>query len=277
MKKIIVLYHVHCHDGFGSAYAAWKKFGNRAEYIGVRHNEPLPMGLRGKEIYLVDFTYPEKETRRLLQIAKDVTNIDHHMSVASYTKMAHHYVFDNNHSGAVLSWKFFHPNTKIPRWLLYIEDLDLWRKKLSQTEAARAILNTYPYNFKIWDTLITRFERPRLRKKYLEHGENILAFQRRAIEAILKNAELVRFCGYKTFAANSALFADELGSALCRAHPPIGIVWSYREGKLVVSLRSDGTVDVSKLAARFGGGGHKVASAFIQPAYKPFPWKPIKK
>src|SRR3989344_1169898 len=34
-KKIAVLYHKGCTDGFGAAWAAWKKFGARAEYLGV--------------------------------------------------------------------------------------------------------------------------------------------------------------------------------------------------------------------------------------------------
>src|SRR3989344_3757446 len=41
-KKIAVLYHGGCPDGFGGAYAAWKKFGNMAEYIPLKHGKPAP-------------------------------------------------------------------------------------------------------------------------------------------------------------------------------------------------------------------------------------------
>ena len=44
-----------------------------------------------------------------------------------------------------------------------------------------------------------------------------------------------------------------------------------------VSLRSDGSVDVSKLAAKFkGGGGHKKSAGFSVDDLSKLPWKIIK-
>jgi len=40
--SIFVLYHANCFDGFGAKYAAWRKFGNNAEYIAVNYGQPLP-------------------------------------------------------------------------------------------------------------------------------------------------------------------------------------------------------------------------------------------
>jgi hypothetical protein len=37
MSKIYTLYHNNCPDGFGSALAAYLKFGDKSEYIGVKH------------------------------------------------------------------------------------------------------------------------------------------------------------------------------------------------------------------------------------------------
>ncbi len=44
--------------------------------------------------------------------------------------------------------------------------------------------------------------------------------------------------------------------------PPIAIIWSRRGKKVIVSLRSDGSVDVAKIAQMYGGGGHAVAAGF---------------
>src|SRR3989344_3599696 len=65
-KDIVVLYHSNCTDGFGGAWAAWKKFGDKAEYIGVIHQTPVPKGLKNKCIYSVDFTYPEPIVKKLI-------------------------------------------------------------------------------------------------------------------------------------------------------------------------------------------------------------------
>src|SRR3990167_10123181 len=77
-KDIAVLYHGNCPDGFGGAYAAWKKFGDSAEYIPVKHGKPIPEGLAGKKLYLIDFCYPKDIMDTLIATADSVTVLDHH-------------------------------------------------------------------------------------------------------------------------------------------------------------------------------------------------------
>lgn len=43
MMKTYVLYHAHCADGFGAAYAAWLKLGNDAQYVPVKYGDPPPV------------------------------------------------------------------------------------------------------------------------------------------------------------------------------------------------------------------------------------------
>jgi phosphoesterase RecJ-like protein len=43
----------------------------------------------------------------------------------------------------------------------------------------------------------------------------------------------------------------------------IAVMFREDDGKVKVSLRSKGDIDVSKIAERYGGGGHKGAAAFI--------------
>ena len=57
LKDIVVIYHDQCRDGFGAAYAAWKKFGDKASYIPRKTQEAVPEGLESKEIYIVDYSY----------------------------------------------------------------------------------------------------------------------------------------------------------------------------------------------------------------------------
>ena len=53
-KEIVILYHGGCPDGFGGAYAAWKKFGDAAEYIPVQHDRVVPEGLAGRKLFFID-------------------------------------------------------------------------------------------------------------------------------------------------------------------------------------------------------------------------------
>src|SRR3989344_4937574 len=107
-KQIVVFYHADCTDCFTSAWVAWKKFGNRAEYLPYFHDDEPPK-MKNKEVYMLDMTFPEKVTRRLM---KDKS------------------LYALSHSGCVLAWKYFFPKKPVPEFLLYIEDVDIWRQKM---------------------------------------------------------------------------------------------------------------------------------------------------
>lgn len=272
-KKISVIYHTSCPDGFGAAWAAWKKLGNRAEYHAVGHND-APLDLRGKEVYFLDLVYGLNAMRKVVKEASKVTVVDHHVSAKESVKLAHESLYDMKHSGAYLSWKYFHPGKAVPKLLLHIEDEDLWKFKLAGTKGVNARLELLDFNLKIWDKAIRDFEKPLLRKKFIEEGNLLAAYRSRMVHRLVaENAVPVKFAGYRTLAVNSTRpFGSEIGNALCKLLPPIGIVWQERDGRIFVSLRSDGTVDVAKLAAKFGGGGHKEASGFSWPFNRAKPW-----
>lgn len=277
-KKIVVLYHDGCRDGFGAAWAAWRKFGARAEYVGVCHDGVLPKNLKGKNVYLLDFAYPLAVTKKLLSVVKSLTIIDHHISTEKSTKLARHYLYDLNHSGAVLAWKHFHPNRRVPALLKYIEDVDIWKLALPKTRELMASLETYELKFGLWSKIARDWENFSSRKIYLEEGKAILKYQNCLIKKAVEDAEEVKFMGKRALVANFTLALNsEIGDVMRKKGFPLGIIWQKRENKIVVSLRSTGKVDSSKIAARFGGGGHKKAAAFRLPINQKFPWRKIKK
>jgi nanoRNase/pAp phosphatase (c-di-AMP/oligoRNAs hydrolase) len=87
---------------------------------------------------------------------------------------------------------------------------------------------------------------------------------------------LVKFEGKKVYAINNSLkrYTSELGGILVKKKAPMALIWYEDEEGLKVSLRSDGTVDVSKIAGKYGGGGHRSASSFIV-KNRIKPWKKI--
>lgn len=279
-KKIVVLYHGGCKDGFGAAWAAWKKFGARAEYIGVNQGEPFPNNLKGKRVYTLDFSYPFDITKKLLKIAKSLVVIDHHISSKKAIQLVPEHVFNNDftHSGAALSWKYFHPEKKVPELLKRIEEVDIWKWNLPNTRELFASLETYDTNFILWNKIANDWESAHKRQKYLKEGEAILKYQDYLIKKAIENSEEVRFLGQRALAANFALSLNsEIGDAMRKKGYSLGIIWQKKGNEIVVSLRSTNKVDSSKIAARFGGGGHKKAAAFRLPINQKFPWKRIKK
>lgn len=275
MKNIVVLYHRDCLDGFGAAWAAYKKFGGKAKYIGVEHRS-IPPKLENKEVYLVDFCYKEPEMKKLLEKNKKVVVIDHHQTAKSLIeKMIPEHSFALNHSGSVLTWKYFHPNIKIPKLLLYIEDNDLWKFKLGKSREIIGVLALCDFKFLVWNKLEKDLENAKKRKKYASEGALLLKYQEKIIADIAKKAYRVVFKKREALAVNSSssILHSELGHVLVKRGYPVAIVWYRMKNKIKVSLRSDGKTDVAKIAEKYEGGGHKAAAGFSFGADKPFPWK----
>src|SRR6201986_525599 len=126
-QKIVVIYHGKCPDGFGGAWAAWKKFGNKAAYFAARDRNVPPVPLKNKIVYVIDYTYDAPIIKKLIKDNIRVTAIDHQIRQFEATKLTHHYLYDVKHSGAVLAWHYFHPLKKVPMLLRYVEDRDIWK------------------------------------------------------------------------------------------------------------------------------------------------------
>lgn len=160
--KPLIIYHGHCVDGAGAAYAAWCKFGEDAEYRAAQYNDPPPTDeeVRGREVYVLDYAYPWTECERIVHSASRLRLLDHHKTAmeqfaavwsveygsqmrlipAHATNMLVH--LDMNKSGAVLAWEHFHPDIAVPEVLRYVEDRDLWRFKLPKSREVHAALQS---------------------------------------------------------------------------------------------------------------------------------------
>ena len=277
-KDIVVIYHGECPDGFSAAWVAWKKFGDSTDYVPAHHGELVPEGLIGKEIYMLDFVYPVDAMRKVVKDNKKVVVIDHHKSAEESVKMAHEYVYEMDRSGAVLTWQYFYPELPVPWLLKYIEDRDIWKLELPETFAMGLMLDTFDKNFETWNKLAEELEDESTRRLYIEQGKLIQKYEDKVIEDICdSNKEIVEFEGYEIYAVNAPhFFASQMGHTLCKEKPPIAIVWQWSGGKISASLRSDGSVDVSEIAKKYGGGGHKGAAGFRFNGQCDFPWKLLK-
>jgi len=274
-KKTVVIYHGECPDGFSAAWVAWKKFGENADYFGANHEEPIPEGLTNKEIYVLDFSFPKEIMAELVKNNKKVIVIDHHKSAEESVKMAHEYVYEMDRSGAVLAWQYFYRDLSLPWLLRYIGDRDMWKLELPDTFAMGLMLDTFDKNFETWSKLAEELEDENVRRKYIEQGKLIQKYEDRVIEDIVSsNKESVIFEGHEVYAVNAPhFFASQMGNFLCKEKPPLAIVWQWSGGEINVSLRSDSTVDVSEIAKKYGGGGHKAAAGFKVDSRCNFPWK----
>jgi len=275
VKDTVILYHSNCNDGFGGAWAARRHFGNKADYIAVRHHEVPPLGLNDKDVYIIDFSYPEEDTKKLLKIVKSLTQLDHHVTVKDITESIPNHVYALDHSGAVLAWKYFFPEEEIPTYLKYVEDIDLWKFQMPRAEDFLAFSATAPFDFEKLDSTVEDFENEEKRTSFLDRGKNLLEYQNKLIEEMLENGEEVELDGYNAFLVNSPVLPSQLGNAMVKKGYAVGITWAYSNDVIKISMRSDkdGDVHVGEIAKKYGGGGHKSAAGFIVRNESEFPWQ----
>lgn len=260
----LVIFHKNCNDGFGSALVAWTKFKNYPKYFSADHNEKPPNYI-GKSVLMLDFTYSKEIMEDMEKHTKKLFIIDHHKSAINKLENINpnKYILDMNHSAAVLTWKYFYPLEKVPEFLEYIEDRDLWENKLFYTEECFLGLSLLQKSFKIWnDYLETGVD------ELVKDGALLLQQKNKDINFLINYSYLKNFkVGNNTYSVvylNSPLHRSDLGNVLAKKYKDtdFAAIYNYNGSKNITyfSLRSCNNFDVSKIAELFKGGGHQAAS-----------------
>lgn len=278
-KSTVILYHENCLDGFCAAWVARKKFGSKAQYYAVSPRK-LPHhadAIINANVYVIDSSLSKKDIIQLQKQNCTVIVLDHHINSESDMKQADTYVFNVKHSGAVLAWRYFFPRVKIPWLVRFVEDGDLWNFKLSHTDDVRNVLVSRGFVFAEWDKIAHMLETSHGKQQIISQGKIIESYRNILIEKSVANAYLIRFGGQVVYAVNETTenIRSEVAYRLYIKRPPFSVVWARRQNQYHVSIRSAGTFDCSKLAKKYGGGGHVVAAGFLWPVHKPLPWKMI--
>lgn len=283
MNQILVLYHSNCADGFGAAWAAWKLFGDTADYVPAVYGAEPPDIEQYSTIYVLDFSYPKDVLERWVGNGefnlggRTVRVIDHHRTAQEQLKDFPGAIFDMSHSGAYLAWKYFHEPVEVPQLIRYVEDRDMWWWKLPHSREVSAALWSYPMGFHIWNTIAEQIETYQGLRMFADEGAAILRYMKQQTEMICNQAYLSDFFAGLDYdeiprdfdsipVVNTTSLWSEVGEELLRLYPEATFVGCYhttRDGHEKWSLRSKGEFDVSAVARQFGGGGHKNAAGFV--------------
>ena len=163
--KPLVVYHANCADGFGAAFAAWLKLGESdsieegAEYVPMQYGTVpdieswhMQYAISQREVYILDFSFPRQTMDYLFSVARRVTWLDHHKtafemwcedgerSLCEQSNGRDEVILDNNKSGAMLAWEYFHPGTEVPMLIKHISDRDLWKFNITKSREFNAAL-----------------------------------------------------------------------------------------------------------------------------------------
>lgn len=75
--KPLVIYHANCADGFTAAWAVRQAMD--ADFHAGVHGE-APPDVAGRDVILVDFSYPRAQLVDMAQVARSILVLDHHKS-----------------------------------------------------------------------------------------------------------------------------------------------------------------------------------------------------
>jgi oligoribonuclease NrnB/cAMP/cGMP phosphodiesterase (DHH superfamily) len=276
LKDIVVIYHKNCPDGFASAWAAWKKFGDSASYRPASYGDLAPEGTEGKEVYVVDFSYTAEQLPILESRAGKLVVIDHHKGGELHVKATKEYVFDLNHSGAYLAWQYFHPSTKIPDFIEYLSDGDINIYTKPDAHSICTYICSTPKMFENFDVIYSEMEDKEKRPGVVEKGELLERYKDFILEPAINSIHFINLAGTVVPAVNCVFPMDEKSDLIHRMYdlyPPVAMSYRYDEGEWKCSLRSNGDFDCTALAGKFGGSGHKGSSGFAikaEPGVFPF-------
>ncbi len=268
---MLCIYHIADHDGKGSG-AIVKRVFPEAELLGLNHDMEIPYDIIAQhdKIVVCDFALPVDFMFELSEKI-DFTWIDHHASVIDQYnaeilkgKKEIKGVRRVGQAAIELCWQYFYPDCPVPLGVELLAKNDLFDLRDPRVRPFEFAMQSFGVNSpddKIWTEL---FENRLNIEAMIEEGKRILSWinvrNYRLVRSMAFEAEVD---GLKCICANMpqgySSFYDSLEN---REYYDVMInFYMNRKRKWNLSFYSSKKeVDVSRLAAKFGGGGHRGAA-----------------
>lgn len=269
---MLCIYHIADHDGKGSA-AIVKSVYPEIELMGLNHDMEIDYEEIEKhdKIVVCDISLPVDYMFKLSQ-EKDFVWIDHHISVIEqYENMLKAQNLEPikgirrvGTAAMVLTWEYFYPNKQLPLGikLLGLNDIfDLKDKRVRAFEYAMQAIGVNRPTDKVWKEVIEdTMDIPSM----VEKGKAILSYIRnRNFRLVRAEAFVSEFEGYTCICANMPQGYSEFYDSLDNIKDYDVMINFFMNKKNCWNLSfytAKDNVDVSKIAEKFGGGGHAKAA-----------------
>jgi len=277
IEVVHCVFHSPCKDGFGAAWAYYRSLVDNppdrpVKVIFTPENHRwhktralLERATIGKETVLFLDICPTRQL--LLQI---------HAATAGRTKVYDHHItgqrdcgdlefcyFDMKRSGAGITWDTF---CKKPRPFLIdcVEAGDNWKwtDVPGSPEVVIVLEVTTRFKFDQWDTFNKRVIKDL--ESVLTEGQHYIKY-RDIITQMLTGRKVHKLTvgGVTIPAVNASIFQSGVGAHMVNTLKQPAAIYYWNGQYWAFSLRSaDHLADVSKIAEKYGGGGHHNAAGF---------------
>ena len=280
-------YHNADLDGFASAAIVKDKYPE-AELIGINYGQQIDYSkiLENEIVIMVDFHLePFTEMVRLAaKVGLDkLTWIDHHITAineANDCMLKHNDtnnfsfnqicpgIRENGRAACELTWEFLHPDTIMPEAIRLLGRYDVWDlvdPNVLNFQYGMRLNNTDPNNQDMWYYFFDIYPTTDgWIKQTIRDGELILKYQKQEnIKYASFAAFEFTFEGFKAIVINRLLTNSQMFESIWdNSKYDIMITFGLmKNGIWNMSFYTDKEgIDVSLLAKKFGGGGHKQAA-----------------
>ena len=271
----VILFHSVDYDGWCSG-ALFKRAYPDAELKGINYGDPVSFkSLIGKRVIVVDYCFePYHLMKNLQEISGEIIWIDHHKSAINNIEKLGYNLPGKQRIGisaCELTWEYLHPNKDTPLVVRLLGKFDTF----SHEEEPRALpfnmgMKQYDanpeYNYKIWHYILSD-EWPI--NDIITQGYSILNYLNKEYNNIIRLFSFVtEFEGYEALAINlpcggSMIFSDHWKRNLIDQPIALSFGWNPKSNRWKISLYStDNGPDVSQIAVKYSGGGHRNAAGF---------------
>jgi len=254
------------------------------ELIGINYGQQFhwnEVDTKKDTIFMVDFgLQPFNEMAKLYTKFEDrLIWIDHHISAINEAEawkddiepdqtslnLRIPGIRQNGTAACILTWKYLFPDTELPKAIELLGRYDVWdiNEEIMQFQYGfKANEDTWPDNQDLWKPFFEN--QSSLITSTINTGKIILDYQRKQDEIYCKTCAFeIKFEGYRALAVNKRLTSSTLFDSIwSNKRYDIMITFGIkRNGLWDTSFYSDKpNVDVSQIAKKYGGGGHKGAA-----------------
>lgn len=277
IEPSLVIYHADCYDGLTAAWIC-KQALPSVELWPANHGEQPPPRekLEGRNVYIVDFSYPRLALEGINAVANKLVVLDHHKTAEAELQGLSYCTFDMGKSGAGLTWEYFFHGMEMPDWIKRVQDRDLWAWEFDDTAYFHAYMESKPLTIETLDG-IGIDEIDGNFGGMCQKGQSIAEYIEMWIERAAEHVTHHRDAESRSLVALNMPYQNcsEAGHYLLKKFPDAVYSVTYyrtRENRWALSFRSRPDFDVSELAKRAGGGGHAQAAGATRSVLPVFDW-----
>lgn len=279
---------VHHNDADGKCAAFWvlqcahvRSDDSMIDFIEMNYNKKFPLEkVKPNEyVYIVDYSIEPDEMRELLTITSNVVWIDHHITAIEKYKDFEHIIPGLRVDGTaacLLTWVYFNRMivggnmyfsflremcNDAPWFTKLIADNDVWQFRYGDdTRYFCTALNSKDLSpmGSVWAKL---YSSPEYTRDMIKEGETMMKFRDGWAAGYMKIGFETEFEGHLCYACNLGKCNSDFFKSLPKGKYDIFMPFVFNGDCWNISLYSE-KVDVSEIAKKYGGGGHKGAAGF---------------